>query len=147
MDVIELLVEAGARVHIYDPSGTIGFPEHLRGALRATALEAISDADALAVLTDWHEFAAIDLVQVYGRMRGNVLLDARNFLDARAAQRAGFRYMGMGRGSRLALVPSAPQRSRQPSRPTGNSATERKAQPRVAALATALKGRPAAQEP
>jgi UDPglucose 6-dehydrogenase len=98
MDVVELLVREGARIHIFDPSGAYGLPDHLRGALRPDPLQAAADTDALAVLADWDEFAAFDLRRVRGVMRGNLILDARNVLDPVRARYAGFRYIGMGRG-------------------------------------------------
>lgn len=99
IDVINLLMRAGARLRIYDPSGAVGLPDHLRGALRAEPLEAARDADALAVLCDWPEFANLDLALLHGTMRGDVILDGRNALDPQAASAAGFQYVGMGRGS------------------------------------------------
>jgi len=104
MDVVELLVREGARVHIFDPSGAFGLPDHLRGALRPDPLQAAADADALAVLADWDDFAAFDLSRVRKVMRGNLILDARNVLDPVRARYAGFRYIGMGRGQ---LAPAA----------------------------------------
>jgi UDPglucose 6-dehydrogenase len=98
MTVVELLVREGARVHIFDPSGAFGLPDHLRGALRSDPLEAATDADALAILADWDEFAAVDLGRVRSAMRGNLILDARNVLDPVRVRYAGFRYLGMGRG-------------------------------------------------
>ncbi len=99
MDVVALLVRAGTRVHIYEPSGAFGLPEHLRGALRSDPYAAVADADALAVLADWAEFATFDLKRVRQAMRGDLILDARNVLDPAHARLAGFRYIGMGRGS------------------------------------------------
>jgi UDPglucose 6-dehydrogenase len=98
MDVVELLVREGAKIHIFDPSGALGLPDHLRVALLPDPLQAAADADALAILADWDEFAAFDLSRVRSVMRGDVILDARNVLDPVRARYAGFRYIGMGRG-------------------------------------------------
>ncbi len=98
MDVVELLVREGARVNIHEPSGAGGLPEHMRSWWTADPVQAAAGADALAVLADWGEFAAVDLGQVRRAMRGDVLLDARNLLDPALARQAGFRYIGMGRG-------------------------------------------------
>jgi UDPglucose 6-dehydrogenase len=50
------------------------------------------------VVTEWDEFRALDLDTLAGRMRGRVLVDLRNVWDPQEAERAGFVYVGIGRG-------------------------------------------------
>ncbi len=99
IDVINLLIHEGAHVRIYDPSGMLGLPAHLSGSVRTDPLVAAAEADALAVLSDWREFANVDLDVLRTLMSGDVILDGRNVLDPSAAVDAGFRYVGMGRGN------------------------------------------------
>ena len=56
------------------------------------------DADALVIVTEWDEFRALDLDELAKRMRGNILVDLRNVWDPKEAERAGFAYVGIGRG-------------------------------------------------
>ena len=52
------------------------------------------------VVTEWDEFRALDLDTLKARMRGRVLVDLRNVWDPQEAERAGFVYVGIGRGKR-----------------------------------------------
>ena len=72
VEVVQLLVNAGADVTAFDPSEPDEWllPPKLRISLAATALEAVEDADALAVLTDWRDFTSVPLDEVAARMRG-----------------------------------------------------------------------------
>jgi UDPglucose 6-dehydrogenase len=100
MEVVQLLVNEGAHVIAYDPSRPTheSLPPRLQLRLAPTALEAVDDADALAILSDWREFASVPLGDVAARMRGDLVLDGRNVLDAEAAGAHGLRYLGVGRG-------------------------------------------------
>jgi UDPglucose 6-dehydrogenase len=62
-------------------------------------MDAVLGADALAILTDWHEFTEVPLGDVVARMRGRVLFDGRNLLDPAAVEAAGLAYIGIGRRS------------------------------------------------
>jgi UDPglucose 6-dehydrogenase len=100
MDVVQLLVNEGAEVIAYDPSQPTPamLPPRLHIELAPTALDVLEGADGLAILTDWQEFAKVPLVEVAGRLRGDVVLDGRNILDPDDARNAGLRYLGVGRG-------------------------------------------------
>jgi UDPglucose 6-dehydrogenase len=99
-EVVQLLVNEGADVVAYDPSRPTErmLPPRLYIELAASALDAVDGADALAILTDWNEFALVPVEEVVARMRGDLVLDGRNVLDPDAALRAGVRYLGVGRG-------------------------------------------------
>jgi UDPglucose 6-dehydrogenase len=100
LEVVQLLVHDGAEVIAYDPSRptVAALPPRLPIGLAPTALDAVDGADALAILTDWGEFATVPLADVATRMRGRVVLDGRNMLDPDEVLRAGLRYLGVGRG-------------------------------------------------
>ncbi len=102
MDVVGLLLNEGADVHAFDP-GVLehdGVPEHLRPRLAPDAIEAVRDADALAILTDWPQFTDVPLDAVRAAMSGLVIFDGRNLLSRAAAEAAGFAYLGVGRVAR-----------------------------------------------
>ena len=61
------------------------------------ALAAVSGADAVVLVTEWDEFAELDLAEVAKAMSGNVLIDGRNLFDPKSASAAGLRYEGIGR--------------------------------------------------
>jgi UDPglucose 6-dehydrogenase len=99
-EVVQLLVNEGAEVVAYDPSQPTAamLPPRLHITLASTALDAVADVDALAILTDWHEFGTVPLGEVVERMRGDLLLDGRNLLDPDDVRHVGLRYAGVGRG-------------------------------------------------
>jgi UDPglucose 6-dehydrogenase len=101
MDVVRLLENDGAIVRAYDPgvTGGSGLDPELAASLCSSAIDAARGADALAVLTDWPEFATVALDEVRSVMRGSVLFDGRNVLPREAAEAAGFAYMGVGRSA------------------------------------------------
>jgi UDPglucose 6-dehydrogenase len=91
---------AGANVRVYDPVAEDEARKLIRGVqFCPTAMDAIEGADAVVLVTEWPEFAELDLADVAGRMRGTLLVDGRNFLDVEAARAAGLTYEGIGRPS------------------------------------------------
>jgi UDPglucose 6-dehydrogenase len=54
-------------------------------------------ADALVLVTEWPEFSELDLAELAGAMRGDLLIDGRNFLDPAKVRDAGLHYEGIGR--------------------------------------------------
>jgi UDPglucose 6-dehydrogenase len=63
----------------------------------ASGPDAIADADAVVLVTEWPEFIELDWKQVAETMRGDLVIDGRNALDARAVRAAGLLYEGIGR--------------------------------------------------
>jgi UDPglucose 6-dehydrogenase len=87
----------GATVVAYDPIAR----ERARGllptvVLAASALDALDGAEAAVLVTEWPEFAELDWGEAAGQMAHPLLIDGRNFLDARALIAAGFEYEGIG---------------------------------------------------
>jgi UDPglucose 6-dehydrogenase len=88
----------GARVRAYDPvAGEEGSTLMLGVDFADSALEAIDGADACVLVTEWPEFGKLDFAEVAGRMRGNVVVDGRNFFDRASVEAAGLTYEGIGR--------------------------------------------------
>jgi UDPglucose 6-dehydrogenase len=100
MDVVSLLVNAGARILAYDPAVSVDpglVPERFRSLVCHDPIEAVRGADALAILTDWTDFRSIDLAAVSEAMTGSVIFDGRNMLDPSEVERLGMAYLGVGR--------------------------------------------------
>jgi len=88
----------GARVRAYDPIAADEARPLMPGVDFAdSALEAVRDADAVVLVTEWPEFSELDWGQVAEAMSGRVVVDGRNFVDADAVRSAGFVYEGIGR--------------------------------------------------
>ena len=62
-----------------------------------SALEAVRDADAVILVTEWPEFRELDWSAVASAMRGTTMIDGRNFVDPQVVRAAGLIYEGIGR--------------------------------------------------
>jgi UDPglucose 6-dehydrogenase len=88
----------GARVRAYDPIAADVARKLLVGVeLADSALDALANADACILVTEWPEFAELDWRAVAGVMRGRLVIDGRNFIDPEVVAAAGFAYEGIGR--------------------------------------------------
>jgi UDPglucose 6-dehydrogenase len=103
------LLAEGADVRAYDPVARPG--ELLRGVtLCESALDAVRDADAAVIVTDWAEFQSLASDEVREAMRRPLIVDGRNMLDPESTRAAGFDYEGIGRAaSPLAALPETPE--------------------------------------
>ena len=99
IDVIEGLLEMGARVKVYDP---IAMEKYRQDYPRQEVIYADSvgqaafEADALVLLTDWEEFRHINWEEVGACMKGSVFIDGRNLLQKEEMAQLGFSYLGIG---------------------------------------------------
>ena len=88
----------GATVTGYDPIAAEQARRLMPGVEMAdSALGAVAGADAIVLVTEWPEFAALDWQAVASVTGGRVIIDGRNFIDGAAAKAAGFAYEGVGR--------------------------------------------------
>ena len=98
LDILPRLIEAGAVVRAYDPQ-----PAHARQLLPAAvtfadgALETVTDADALLLITEWNEFRSIAPERIKAAMKGTVVVDLRNVWDPVDMREAGLTYSSIGR--------------------------------------------------
>ncbi len=96
--IIPMLQERGATVRAYDPHARENAEALVPGAVWCeSALEAADQADVTVVVTEWNEFRALDLNQLKGKMRGDLLVDLRNVYSPKQAEAAGFVYSSIGR--------------------------------------------------
>ncbi|ARA97464.1 MULTISPECIES: UDP-glucose dehydrogenase family protein [Geobacillus] len=94
--LIRQLSGSGCTVAAYDPKATLTAP--LANVIQVQSVhEAIQDADALIIATDWDEFRTLDWSEVKAAMNGTLVFDGRNCLDRRAVEQSGLRYVGVGR--------------------------------------------------
>jgi UDPglucose 6-dehydrogenase len=94
------LIAAGARVQAFDPEAMQEARTLLDGTVwAANAYDALTDADALVIITEWNEFRALDTRRIKSLMRGNVVVDLRNIYNPAEMAAAGFAYLSIGRPS------------------------------------------------
>jgi UDPglucose 6-dehydrogenase len=93
----------GAEVVAYDPVAEEQARALVSGISFADSpLAAASGVDAVVLVTEWPEFLELDWSEVAAAMRGKLVIDGRNALDADALEAAGLAYEGVGRGERKA---------------------------------------------
>jgi UDPglucose 6-dehydrogenase len=92
------LLAEGAEVRGWDPVAEPG--ELLKGVeIRDSVVEAVRDADAAVIVTEWEELHGLPAPEVRDAMRTPFIVDGRNILDPVAVAAAGFTYEGVGRPS------------------------------------------------
>jgi UDPglucose 6-dehydrogenase len=102
IDLVADLLREGAHVIAYDPKGTQkarAIKPIADAEFASSALEAVNDAEALIIATEWNEFANVDLAVVKEKMRTPIVFDGRNLLDPETMCRLGFHYYSIGRAS------------------------------------------------
>lgn len=101
IDLVEMLLSEGCSVIAFDPAAMKRTQEALPAGDRlhyaGNAYEAAKDADALLILTDWPEFASLDLDQLNKVMRYPIIIDGRNLYDPNVTAQHGFTYLSIGR--------------------------------------------------
>lgn len=97
--IVSRLAGDGAIIRAYDPEGMEQARPLLPDSIEycADAMDALADADALVLITEWNEFRALAPSRLRAVMRGRVLVDLRNVYDPAGMRRAGFEYHGIGR--------------------------------------------------
>jgi UDPglucose 6-dehydrogenase len=102
IELVEQLLREGAHVVAYDPKGmhkASGVKAIADVKLASSPLEAVNDAEALIIATDWNEFANVDLTVLKQKMRTPIVFDGRNLLDPETMRQFGFDYYSIGRPS------------------------------------------------
>jgi UDPglucose 6-dehydrogenase len=96
--IAQALQDAGANVVAYDPEGMEAAKSVMPGVTFKSDPYAVAEgADALALVTEWDTFRALDLAKIAKTMNSPVLVDLRNVYKAEEARRHGLRYTSIGR--------------------------------------------------
>ena len=93
------VLAAGGRVVAYDPRATESARKVMdaRVAYAPNAYEALREADALAIATEWNEFREPDFDRMRSLMRSPVIFDGRNLFALDQMRSEGFTYVSIGR--------------------------------------------------
>ena len=111
--LIKSLLQEGCEICAYDPAAHERAKEALNSSIRLAkdSYEAARDADALLILTEWEEFASLDLKRLRAELKYPIVIDGRNLYDPEMMAASGFTYYSVGRPSsnpELASAPPAP---------------------------------------
>ncbi|HEV2607188.1 MAG TPA: UDP-glucose/GDP-mannose dehydrogenase family protein [Xanthomonadaceae bacterium] len=100
--LLDQLWAAGASVRAYDPEAMDEarriYGERDDLTLCATAADALNDADALIVVTEWKAFWSPNFATISATLREKVIFDGRNIYEPATVEAAGLAYYGIGRG-------------------------------------------------
>ena len=97
--LIKSLIGAGAAVNAYDPKATEEANFYLKGYdinYHLNKYDALTDADAVILVTEWKEFRSPDFNKMLNLMRGNIFIDGRNQFNKDYISEAGFNYIQIG---------------------------------------------------
>jgi UDPglucose 6-dehydrogenase len=101
IELVEMFLEEGCSICAYDPAAMERakqvLPPSKTLTYAETEYEAAAEADALLILTDWHEFAQIDLQRLNQTLRYPIVIDGRNLFEPSVMQQHGFTYLSVGR--------------------------------------------------
>ena len=101
ISLIERLLDDGALVTAYDPAAMerakLVLPPSEKMCYAADIYEAATDADAVLILTDWQDFASMDMVRLNQAVRFPIVIDGRNLYKPQSMQDHGFTYLSVGR--------------------------------------------------
>ena len=108
------LLAEGAEVRGWDPVASPG--ELMKGvAICESVLEAVRDADAAVIVTEWDELRDLPSPEVRDAMRNPLIVDGRNLLDPEVVEQLGFAYEGIGRvSSPFSGLPETPEPEQKP---------------------------------
>ncbi len=97
--LIQSLLQEGCQISAFDPAAHDRAREVLNSNVRMaeSAYDAASGADALLILTEWEEFAALDLKRLRAELKYPIVIDGRNLYDPVVMAAGGFTYYSVGR--------------------------------------------------
>jgi len=97
--LVESLLQEGSKIRAYDPAAMDRARPVLASGVTFTnsAYEAAHGADALLILTEWEEFASLDLARLRNELRYPIVIDGRNLYDPEVMASQGFTYYSIGR--------------------------------------------------
>jgi UDPglucose 6-dehydrogenase len=99
--IIKMLIDAGAKIQAYDPvameEATRVFESNPNISYAEGNYEALKDADALLLLTEWNQFRYPDFQAIKDRLKQPVIFDGRNQYNPTEMKELGFTYYAIGR--------------------------------------------------
>jgi UDPglucose 6-dehydrogenase len=100
IEIVKRLRGLGAALKVYDPEAMYNAKQSLGSVGIEYCLdkyETMQGSDALFILTEWKEFATIEMDRVKNLLVSPVIFDGRNLLDRKKVEQAGFTYFAVGK--------------------------------------------------
>jgi UDPglucose 6-dehydrogenase len=97
--LVQALLQEGSKITAYDPAAMERAKEVMPSGVRFanSPYEAAHDADALLILTEWEEFANLNLNRLRQELKYPIVIDGRNLYDPEVMAAQGFTYYSVGR--------------------------------------------------
>ncbi len=97
--LIDAFLEAGATVATFDPEAMSNVKQLLGDKITfvESQYDALSDADALVIATEWSEFRTPDFNKISSLLKNKAIFDGRNLFDLKAMEDLGYHYVSIGR--------------------------------------------------
>lgn len=97
--IIEGLIEEGAKIRAYDPVAEESFQQsyNLPIEYSQNMYECLEGADALILITEWHQFRRPDFARMKATLSHSIIFDGRNQYEPQYVQARGFTYISIGR--------------------------------------------------
>jgi len=101
LSVVQALLQEGSQITAYDPAAIDRTREVLGEGIKYanSSYEAAHDADALLILTEWEEFANLDLPRLRQELKYPIVIDGRNLYDPEVMAAQGITYYSVGRAA------------------------------------------------
>lgn len=99
LSIIDELLLAGARITAYDPEAMANTKSLIgdKIAYAERQYDALVDADALVIATEWSEFRTPDFGKMNNLLKNKLIFDGRNLFDLAKMEELGFQYISVGR--------------------------------------------------
>jgi UDPglucose 6-dehydrogenase len=99
--LVQALLQEGSKITAYDPAAMERAQQMLPSGIKYanSAYEAAHGADALLILTEWEEFANLDLTRLRQELKYPIVIDGRNLYDPEVMAAQGFNYYSVGRAA------------------------------------------------
>lgn len=98
IDIIKEMQKKGAKIKAYDPVAMDEAKHELPDIEFAkNEYDAITNADALVIITEWNQFRALDMQKVKELLKYPKIADLRNIYEPKDMRELGFEYVGVGR--------------------------------------------------
>ena len=99
LTIIEHLLSEGATIAVFDPEAMKNVQQMIGDKIiySDSQYDALEEADALIIATEWNEFRTPDFTKIATRLKNKVIFDGRNLFDLEAMRSLGFHYESVGR--------------------------------------------------
>lgn len=103
LDMIRVLLDKGAKITAFDPEAMNNVKQVLGNTIMyaESQYDALNNADALIIATEWSEFRTPDFETIETRLRNKTIFDGRNLFDVQQMTGMGYHYESVGRKNSL----------------------------------------------